>query len=166
MDPLFEGPGIRPVHQHFRIVIGFQDQQAAFLEMFLDQRGGKTQIRGDADLDSRGFDGKGTGVFRVVGGGKRGERQGTDPKKFSAADRNRGFDSADLRGCCGSSSGGHKNRQAISPGKNPDSLNMILVFMGNDDRGDVFRRQPPQSHPPFNFFSGKPGIQKDSGVIR
>ena len=72
--PLLQGPGIGAVGQHFRIMIGLEDQSGTIFQMLLHHVGGNPQIGGNADFDATqvdpatiSLDGQGVGI---VGKGK------------------------------------------------------------------------------------------------
>src|ERR1039458_1937320 len=68
--PLFNCPGVRPVPQHFKIVVGFEQEQVDALELGLDVGRDIAQIGGKAHSNAFGTKDKAHRVGGVVGGGE------------------------------------------------------------------------------------------------
>ena len=133
-DTLFQMPGIRTVHQHRRIMIGFNHQQMAAFEAFRHQPGGNAQIGGHTDAQAVTGKGESNGIGGVVGEGKRVDvktgklETHTGLKVMPGGQIPQVFLERPMRGRR------QINRQIEPPGQNADTANMIRMLMGDEDR--------------------------------
>src|ERR1017187_304046 len=68
--PLFNCPRVRPVPQHFKIVVGFEQEQVDALELSFDVRRDIAQIGGKAHSNPFGTKDKAHRVGGIVGDGE------------------------------------------------------------------------------------------------
>ncbi len=133
-DALFQMPGIRSVHKHRHIMIGFYQQQVAALETFRHQPGGNTQIGGHADAQAVAGKGESNGVGGIVGEGKRVDVETGKLETHAGLKVMPGGQMAQSV-LDGAMRGRRQmDRQIEPPGQNADPANMIRMLVGDEDR--------------------------------
>lgn len=55
---------------------------------------------------------------------------------------------------------GYPHRQPVTPGQRPDPLDVVLVFVGHQDRRQAVRCNPEQIETPLYLPGGKTAIQQ------
>ena len=82
-DALLDGPGIGAVAKHFKVVVGFEEEDVDALEGGFDVGRHVAEVGGDGHADAFGGEDEAAGVGGVVGDGEGGDLEVADGEVFA-----------------------------------------------------------------------------------
>jgi hypothetical protein len=167
-DPPLQECGVRPVFQHFRAVIAFEDERIAALQAL--EHGGShlPRIGAAAHFDIMGSYAEPAGLDGIMRGAKRLDAEITKAEGFPATARScpqRFSGGATVVEVFGERPprGNHGNIQ--SAGEHIDPADMVRVLMGDKDRLDTIGAAAGGFHTFQDFPGTQPRINKESTAI-
>ncbi|AJE03373.1 hypothetical protein GPICK_08405 [Geobacter pickeringii] len=164
-DPLFKVPGIGAIDEHLFVMIRFEHQHPAILELFGNETGRDAEIGGDTDLTFTTFEGESDRVTGIVGNGKRIDQN------IPAHERVTRFELGNhhSRECvsqCPMCRITYIDGQMILTGKHPYPAYMVYVFMTDEQAVQISGIDTDSSEPPHDLPRRKPCVNKDPALAR
>lgn len=160
-DALFEAPGaVGAFLQHFDIVIGFKHEHIGAADSFQHQFCGMAEVGQKADIAAGGLDQETNGVLGVMRHAERLDmhlpnieaRAGAEEAAFEF------YPELKLNGFTGGTVTINGHVQFLSHGT--EGLNMVRVFVGDEDPGKVFGHPADRGQPLPNLPQAESGIDE------
>ncbi len=162
-DPPLEWPWIRTALKHLDIVVEFQQERITVRVTFRDIRGNVSQVGQHPDPAATRGDNVLTGLPGIVGNGNRFNAQRTDPETAMTIDR---LPTGHIAGTSTSiGAGRHIDRNVEFAREWRDAVNMIRVFMRDQDSVYVLRLPSQPTQPDDRLLDREAKIDENAGVL-
>lgn len=164
-DALFETPRTaRVIVQHFHIVIGFEQENIGGADAFYDEFGGVTEVRKKTNVARRSAQQKSNGIGGIVWHGERVHGDIADLEARTGAEHTtfKSHLKLELDGLLGEPVAVDRDIQFCpEAGK---SLDVIGMFVGDQDAGQTFRRAADAGEALANLAATESGVDEDAGI--
>jgi hypothetical protein len=165
-NPLLETPGpARAILQQLHVMVGFQHEGVGGTDPFDNELRDVAEVGEETDVGPIRPQQIADGILGIVRNGECFDEDIADFKTGAGGEHAAIEPAFDLvlnglvRGAIA------KNREAQFRGKRAEALNVIAVFVGDDDAGQIFRDAADRGQTLADLPRAEPGIDENAGFV-
>lgn len=164
-DSLFEVPGAAGHLEHILVVVGFEDEGTATLEVVSDEFGGHTEVGTDTEAGVGGFDDIADGGAGVVGEWESEDLEGADREGGTFGEGGPGEGAVGVvQGLDGSEVGEEADIGELLM-EGTDAADVVGMFVGEANGGDIIWVEAGGVHTAEEVTFWEAVIDEDGGMI-
>jgi hypothetical protein len=165
-NALLERPrAARTILKHLHVVIGFEDEDIRWTNALDDQSRHVTEVGDEGDVAGSGAQQKADRVLGIVRDGKGVHQQVVDFKARAGVEEMAVKFGLQLKFKCFLRGAVAINRDVQFGGDSDQSLDVVGVFVRNENGGEIFRHTTDGGEPLADLARAEPGVHKDAGFI-
>jgi len=151
--------------QHFHVVIGFEHEDVGRTDAFEHQFRHVAEVGDEGDVAGGGTDQKTNGILGVVRNGKGVHQQVADFKARAGVKEVAGKFGLQLKFKCFFRGTVAINRDVQFGGDADQSLDVVGVFVRNENGSEIFRHPTDGGEPLADLARAEPGVHEDADFI-
>lgn len=164
-DALLQAPGTaRAVLQHFDVVIGFQHEDVRGTDPVNNHPGHMPEICQETQGGGVRSQQKSDRILCVVGDGKSLNQHVADVETRAGAEKPEIEGGAELEANGVGRGPVAIHRDVAFPGENRQALDMIAVFVSDEDAGEIFGSAPDRGEPLANLACAESRVDQEPGL--